>query len=159
MISIDVLKKILSSKLIIAVGTTSLRTLETIYWLGVKLANGLIKDEWVLQQWEAYDLEEKYDELSAKESLQSLIQWMEENRRKELYCQTSLIIVPGYQFKIPAGLITNFHQPQSTLLLLVSAFIGADWKKVYQHALNHDYRFLSYGDSSLLWRKDQSFLR
>lgn len=153
-VSIDVLRRILSSKKIIAVGTTSLRTLETIYWLGVKLVHGLIKEEWILEQWEAYELEKKFSHISLEESLQALINWLEQNHQTELHCQTSLIIVPGYQFRIPDGLITNFHQPQSTLLLLVSAFIGNDWRKVYQHALNNDYRFLSYGDSSLLWRKD-----
>jgi S-adenosylmethionine:tRNA ribosyltransferase-isomerase len=151
-VSIGVLKKILSSKNIIAVGTTSLRTLETIYWLGAKLIHGLIKDEWFLEQWEAYDLEKAFPALSVEENITSLINWLEKNHQTELHCQTSLIIVPGYQFKIPDGLITNFHQPQSTLLLLVSAFIGEDWKKVYQYALDNDYRFLSYGDSSLLWR-------
>jgi S-adenosylmethionine:tRNA ribosyltransferase-isomerase len=152
-VSIDVLKKIISSKKIIAVGTTSLRTLETIYWLGVKLINSLIKDEWIFQQWEVYDLEKNYSSVSVEESLKALVNWLEENHQTELHCQTSLIIVPGYQFKIPDGLITNFHQPQSTLLLLVSAFVGDDWRKVYQHALDNDYRFLSYGDSSLLWKK------
>ncbi|HWI92287.1 MAG TPA: S-adenosylmethionine:tRNA ribosyltransferase-isomerase [Flavisolibacter sp.] len=153
-VSIDVLKKFLSSKKIIVVGTTSLRTLESIYWLGVKLINGLIQDEWTLQQWEAYDLRKNYSSASVEESLVALINWLEQNHQTELHCQTSLIIVPGYEFKIPEGLITNFHQPQSTLLLLVSAFIGEDWKKIYQHALDNDYRFLSYGDSSLLWRKN-----
>jgi S-adenosylmethionine:tRNA ribosyltransferase-isomerase len=152
MVSIEVLKKISSSKKIVAVGTTSLRTLESIYWLGVKLINGLIKDEWILQQWEAYDLEKNYSSCSVEQSLRVLVDWLEQNHLTELHCQTSLIIVPGYQFKIPDGLITNFHQPQSTLLLLVSAFIGEDWRKVYQHALKNEYRFLSYGDSSLLWR-------
>lgn len=153
-VSIDVLKKIVASKKIIAVGTTSLRTLETIYWLGVKLKNDLINKDWNLQQWEVYDLEENYSNVSVAESLTALINWLEENHQTELHCQTSLIIVPGYQFKIVEGLITNFHQPQSTLLLLVGAFIGEDWKKVYDHALKNEYRFLSYGDSSLLWRKD-----
>lgn len=153
-VSIDVLRRILCSKKIIAVGTTSLRTLETIYWLGVKLVHGLIKDEWILEQWEAYELEKQFAPISLEESLQAIINWLEQSHQTELHCQTSLIIVPGYQFRIPDGLITNFHQPQSTLLLLVSAFIGNDWKKVYQHALNTNYRFLSYGDSSLLWRKD-----
>lgn len=152
-VSIDVLKKILSSKKIITVGTTSLRTIETIYWLGLKLINGLINDQWTLQQWEVYDFEKNYSPVSVEESLKALIDWLEENHQTELHCETSLIIVPGYQFKIPEGLITNFHQPQSTLLLLVSAFIGNDWRKVYRHALDNGYRFLSYGDSSLLWRK------
>ncbi len=152
-VSSAVLKNILSSKKIIAVGTTSLRTLETIYWLGVKLLNGLLKEDWTLQQWEAYDLATMHPNISMEESLSALITYLEDNQQTELHCQTSLIIVPGYQFKIPHGLITNFHQPQSTLLLLVSAFIGEDWKKVYNHALENGYRFLSYGDSSLLWKK------
>jgi S-adenosylmethionine:tRNA ribosyltransferase-isomerase len=152
-VSIDTLRKIISSKQIIVVGTTSLRTLETVYWLGVKLLNGLIEEEWVLQQWEAYELSENY-KVSVQESLTALVDWLEKNHQKELHCRTSLIIVPGYKFQIPQGLITNFHQPQSTLLLLVGAFIGKDWKNVYEHALKNDYRFLSYGDSSLLWRKD-----
>ena len=151
-VSIDVLKRIIASEKNIAVGTTSLRTLETVYWLGVKLINGLIKNEWVLEQWEAYELEKHYPNVSTRESLHALINWLKTNDRRELHCQTSLIIVPGYQFKIPDGLITNFHQPQSTLLLLVSAFIGEDWKNVYKHALDNDYRFLSYGDSSFLWK-------
>lgn len=151
-VSIDVLKKILSSKRVIAVGTTSLRTLETIYWLGVKMIDGFINNEWALQQWEAYELEKKYHGISVEQSVSALIHWLEKNQKTELHCQTSLIIVPGYNFKIPDAIITNFHQPQSTLLLLVNAFIGKDWKKVYQHALDNHYRFLSYGDSSLLWK-------
>jgi S-adenosylmethionine:tRNA ribosyltransferase-isomerase len=151
-ISIQTLKKIASSKKIIAVGTTTLRTLETIYWLGIKLINGLIKDDWSLQQWEVYDLEKSFRYYSPEESLTALIGWLEKNNKEDLHCNTSLIIVPGYNFKIPDGLITNFHQPQSTLLLLVSAFIGEDWKRIYQYALDNNYRFLSYGDSSLLWR-------
>jgi len=152
-VSADALNALLAAKKIVAVGTTSLRTLETIYWLGVKLINKLINDDWTLQQWEAYELEKAFPKISVQESLTALLHWLQENHLSELYCQTSLIIVPGYNFKIPDGLITNFHQPQSTLLLLVSAFIGEDWRKVYQHALENGYRFLSYGDSSLLWRK------
>ncbi len=151
-VSVEVLKKLISSKKIIAVGTTSLRTLETVYWLGVKLKNDLIKEEWTLQQWEAYELEKNYPNISVEESVTALIDWLKENHQTELHCQTGLIIVPGYNFRIPDAILTNFHQPQSTLLLLVSAFIGEDWRKVYQHALENDYRFLSYGDSSLLWK-------
>ena len=151
-VCIETLKKIVRAKKIIAVGTTSLRTLETIYWLGVKLINDLIKEEWSLQQWEVYELEKYYTNISKEQSLNAMIKHLENNHQPELHCQTSLIIVPGYKFKIPQALITNFHQPQSTLLLLVSAFIGPDWKQIYQHALDNDYRFLSYGDSSLLWR-------
>lgn len=148
-ISKDVLEKIVSGKPVVAVGTTSLRTLESIYWLGVKLINGLIKskDAWVLQQWEAYNLNSP---VPTDESVGAIIKWMEENAVTELNCRTSLLIVPGYTFRIPQGLVTNFHQPQSTLLLLVAAFIGSNWKTVYEHALENDYRFLSYGDSSYL---------
>lgn len=156
-VSVRVLNKILSAPNVIAVGTTSLRTIESIYWLGVKVKNGLVKDEWNLSQWEAYELGKSYPGIAVEDSLKAIIQWLENNQQDELHCQTGLIIVPGYQFKIPSGLITNFHQPQSTLLLLVSAFIGNDWKKVYHHALNNQYRFLSYGDSSLLWRKDNVY--
>jgi S-adenosylmethionine:tRNA ribosyltransferase-isomerase len=106
--------------------------------------------DWTLSQWEAYDLAAHL--ISKEESLTALLRWMEENNQSELHCRTSLIIVPGYSFAIPNALITNFHQPQSTLLLLVAAFIGDDWRKVYQHALDNNYRFLSYGDSSLLIR-------
>ncbi|MGZ3937111.1 MAG: S-adenosylmethionine:tRNA ribosyltransferase-isomerase [Flavisolibacter sp.] len=151
-VTIDVLKRMLASARIIAVGTTSMRTIESIYWLGVKLINGLIKDEWCIQQWEVYQLRKNYPTIPVEESLGAIIYWMEERELRELHCDTSMIIVPGYEFKIPVGLITNFHQPQSTLLLLVSAFIGEDWRRVYQHALDNGYRFLSYGDSSLLWR-------
>jgi S-adenosylmethionine:tRNA ribosyltransferase-isomerase len=149
-VSIDLLKKLITSKQIIAVGTTSLRTLETLHWLGVKQANGLVNGEWKLNQWEAYELQERFGKISNVQSLQSLVDYLEENKQEELHCETSLLIVPGYQFNIPSALITNFHQPQSTLLLLIAAFIGEDWKKVYRHALDNDYRFLSYGDSSLL---------
>lgn len=144
-----VLEKIIAAEKIIAVGTTSLRTMESIYWLGVKLIEGLLGEAWTLEQWEMYDLD---DSINYKESLQAIVRWMQENKREQLHCRTSMIIVPGYRFNIPSGIITNFHQPQSTLLLLIAAFIGEDWRKIYQHALENDYRFLSYGDSSLLWR-------
>lgn len=144
----EALKKIMEAKTVVAVGTTSLRTLESLYWLGVKLMNGLLKD-WILEQWEVYDLPGDVD---YKKSLAAIVQWMEEKNMEQLHCRTSLLIVPGYSFKIPSALVTNFHQPQSTLLLLVAAFIGDDWRKVYEHALQNDYRFLSYGDSSLLYR-------
>lgn len=147
------LEKMLQSERIVTVGTTSLRTVESVYWIGVKLRNGLISEDWTLQQWEAYELAEKFDAVDMRDSLQGILTWMQENNRSKIHCHTSLMIAPGYSFKIAKGLITNFHQPQSTLLLLVSAFIGEDWKKVYRHALDNDYRFLSYGDSSLLWRK------
>lgn len=138
-----------NAKTIIAVGTTSLRTLESLYWLGIKLNKGIA--DFTLSQWEAYELEEH---LTYKESLQVLHDHLKKTGEKELYCRTSLLIRPEYKFKSAKGLITNFHQPKSTLLLLVAAFIGKDWKRVYNHALTNGYRFLSYGDSSLLWRND-----
>jgi len=143
------LQKIIEADTVVAVGTTSLRTLESIYWLGVKLLNGTLADEWILGQWEVYSLPGDVD---YKKSLSAIVYWMEQKNITQLHCRTSLLIVPGYQFKIPSALVTNFHQPQSTLLLLVAAFIGEDWKKVYEHALQNDYRFLSYGDSSLLFK-------
>lgn len=145
----DAVQKIGGADTVIAVGTTSLRTIESLYWLGVKLLNGLTANEWTLEQWEVYGLP---GDLDYRKSLQAIGQWMEERGITELQCRTSLLIVPGYRFKIPSALITNFHQPGSTLLLLVAAFVGNDWKKIYQHASHNDYRFLSYGDSSLLWR-------
>ncbi|MDB5207777.1 MAG: S-adenosylmethionine:tRNA ribosyltransferase-isomerase [Flavisolibacter sp.] len=143
----EVLEKIMAAKKIIAVGTTSLRTIESIYWLGVKLVKGLLQNNWALEQWEAYALD---NSINYEESIKAILHWMDEHSITELHCRTSMLIVPGYTFKMPVGLITNFHQPQSTLLLLVAAFIGNDWKKVYKHAMENDYRFLSYGDSSYL---------
>ncbi len=146
---------------IIAVGTTSLRTIESLYWLGVKSQesgmksreSGVDSQESIhLQQWEAYKLAEK--KISVSDALQSLLDWMEQNKREQLISKTQLLIAPGYSFKIVKGLITNFHQPQSTLLLLVAALIGSGWRKVYAYALQNDFRFLSYGDGSLLWRKE-----
>jgi S-adenosylmethionine:tRNA ribosyltransferase-isomerase len=111
-------------------------------------------DPWNLNQWEAYDLAKKFTSVSPKDSILYLIKWMEKENQDNIHCHTSLIILPGYNFQFPSALVTNFHQPQSTLLLLVAAFIGEDWKKVYRHALENNYRFLSYGDSSLLWVRE-----
>lgn len=157
---IDVSKETISTilnnldKNIIAVGTTSLRTIESLYWMGVKKSGVGSRESEVgssdfLSQWEAYDLSK--ENISAKDSLQSLLDWMTENKMERLVTKTQILIAPAYQFKIIKGLITNFHQPQSTLLLLVSALIGKDWKKVYDYALQNNFRFLSYGDGSLLW--------
>ncbi len=141
---------------IIAVGTTSLRTVESLYWLGVKqLAVGswqLAKEAEStvsLLQWEAYELVEK--KIPVKDALQALLKWMDINHKERLVTKTQILIAPGYKFKIVKGLVTNFHQPQSTLLLLVAALIGDNWRKVYDHALQNDFRFLSYGDGSLLY--------
>ncbi|HVE60336.1 MAG TPA: S-adenosylmethionine:tRNA ribosyltransferase-isomerase, partial [Chitinophagaceae bacterium] len=149
-VSVQAINEILNAKIIVAAGTTSLRSLESLHWLGVKLIkNGSFDTE--LHQWEAYDLT---DTITFKESLQALLSYMKQVKKDEVFCRTSLLIIPGYRFKSANALITNFHQPRSTLLLLVAAFIGKDWKKVYDHALKNSYRFLSYGDSSLLWRND-----
>jgi len=137
-------------KNIIAVGTTSLRTLESLYWLGVKQSIVDSPRSIEITQWEVYDHTEKM--ISAKEALENLIKWMKEKNLDNFTAKTQIIIAPGYQFKLVNGLITNFHQPQSTLLLLVAAFIGENWKEVYDYALQNDFRFLSYGDGSLLWR-------
>lgn len=152
---------------IVAVGTTSLRTVESLYWLGVKLlatnnqrlTAEIKKFQSVsLSQWEAYELKEL--NISVDDALFSLLKWMNENKLDRLIAKTQILIAPGYEFKIINGLITNFHQPQSTLLLLVAALIGDDqttgqagWKKVYDYALQNDFRFLSYGDGCLLWLK------
>jgi len=137
-------------KNIIAVGTTSLRTLESLYWLGVKQSTVDSQQSMAITQWEVYDHKENM--IPAKEALENSIKWMNEKDLDTLTAKTQIIIAPGYQFKIVNGLITNFHQPQSTLLLLVAAFIGKNWKEVYDYALNNNFRFLSYGDGSLLWR-------
>ena len=148
---IETLLKSLSGN-IITVGTTSLRTVESLYWIGVKVVSG----EWSvvsggISQWEVY--ERKENNITAIESLTALLNWMKGNKLERLVTKTQILIAPGYQFRIINGLVTNFHQPQSTLLLLVAALIGEDWRKVYEYALNNDFRFLSYGDGSLLWRK------
>jgi S-adenosylmethionine:tRNA ribosyltransferase-isomerase len=146
-----VIEELIKATKIIATGTTSLRTLESLYWISLKLKLSP-NAELMLDQWEAYAIDEQLPNIPAKESFEYLLQWMNEHAVTELHCRTSLIIIPGYQFKVAHGLITNFHQPHSTLLLLIAAFIGDNWKKVYAHALQNNYRFLSYGDSSLLWR-------
>ncbi|MFI5133265.1 MAG: S-adenosylmethionine:tRNA ribosyltransferase-isomerase [Chitinophagales bacterium] len=136
---------------IISVGTTSLRTIESLYWLGVKtkLDPSIDPSSLTLLQWEAYDLAK--ENILPEESLRSLLHWMSMNQLSRLLSKTQIIIAPGYKVKIIKALITNFHQPQSTLLLLVAALIGEDWKKVYAYALENDFRFLSYGDGCLLW--------
>jgi S-adenosylmethionine:tRNA ribosyltransferase-isomerase len=150
-VGVNTIKNILANKhnrKIIPVGTTSTRTLESLYWMGMQLLDKRhTSGDFYITQWEAYEVSKSY---SSEESLQALINYAEENELDYIEGYTQIIIAPGYQFKIIDGLITNFHQPQSTLLLLVSALIGNDWRKVYQHAMNNNYRFLSYGDSSLL---------
>lgn len=132
----------------VAVGTTSMRTLESLYWYGVKLLRDRNAEFVIPQQYPYLNIEEGP---SRAEAFGAVIQRMEDHRLNELQGRTSIYILPGYRFRVCEGLITNFHQPGSTLLLLIAAFIGEDWKKVYREALGKDYRFLSYGDSSLLF--------
>lgn len=131
---------------IVAVGTTSVRTLESLYWMGVKLLEGK-KDFCSLSQWEAYTLPSHY---TLREAMNALTGWFDRTHEELLKAMTTIIIVPGYRFRVIDAMFTNFHQPLSTLLLLVAAAIGEDWKRVYDYALRNDFRFLSYGDSSLL---------
>ncbi|MCX8019436.1 MAG: S-adenosylmethionine:tRNA ribosyltransferase-isomerase [Chitinophagaceae bacterium] len=136
---------------VVSVGTTSLRTLESLYWLGIVCRRKKIRDTFLsLSQWEAYDLQNEH--CSLKASWEALLEYMSYNGLEAIRAKTELLIAPGYTIRVAHGLITNFHQPQSTLLLLIAAFIGKDWKKVYEYALTNQFRFLSYGDSSLLWR-------
>jgi S-adenosylmethionine:tRNA ribosyltransferase-isomerase len=136
---------------LVAVGTTTLRTLESLYWHGVAVLEGRGGDGLAVEQWEPYGHDA--DALpSTREALEAVLHWMDERGLEELSGTTRLLIAPGYRIRTADGLITNFHQPQSTLLLLVAAFIGPDWRRVYEHALDHGYRFLSFGDGSLLWR-------
>jgi S-adenosylmethionine:tRNA ribosyltransferase-isomerase len=140
------------NKNIIAVGTTSLRTIESLYWLGVKTAlqPNITQHNLQLQQWEVYNIDTT--NISTEKALQSLMQWMNKNQTEILFTKTQIIIVKGYELKVANALITNFHQPQSTLLLLVEAIVGDEWKKIYRYALENNFRFLSYGDGSLLWK-------
>jgi S-adenosylmethionine:tRNA ribosyltransferase-isomerase len=141
----------------VAVGTTSVRTLESLYYMGLKVMQNpdLTEEQLHVAQWEPYE-EVKSEEVksekitSALQALQALGEWMDARRLPVLHSSTQIIIAPGYDYKIVKMLVTNFHQPQSTLLLLVSAFVKGDWHKIYDYALAHDFRFLSYGDSSLL---------
>ncbi len=144
----------------IAVGTTSVRTLESLYYMGGKLAMNpeASEDDLHVNQWDPYDLPHDADgllvvdgePLSVRRALQLLLDYLDRDHVDTLHSSTQIIIAPGYTYRIVKMLITNFHQPQSTLLLLVSAFLKGDWRKVYDYALSHDFRFLSYGDSSLL---------
>ena len=147
-VSLELIQKLISLKgKLIAVGTTSVRTLESLYYVGVKcIENGVPGD---VAQWDPYVREYEY---SLSDSLNAIEKYLIENDLKELKVGTEIIIVPGFTFRVVDVLVTNFHQPQSTLLLLISAFVGGDWKAIYDFALANDFRVLSYGDSSLLFR-------
>lgn len=149
-VSLDLLRRIRGNKSkIIAVGTTSVRTLESLYYAGVScIEKGRPED---VGQWAPYEREYSY---STDEALGALVSYLESRGLEELKVGTRIIIVPGFRFRLVDILVTNFHQPESTLILLISAFVGGDWKTIYDYALGHGFRFLSYGDSSLLFRRD-----
>ena len=148
-VSKDLLKRLLSRKgPVIAVGTTSVRTLESLYYIGVScLETGNPAD---VEQWAPYTREYPY---TTEEALEALVAYLDRNKLDSLVAGTRIIIVPGFHFRLVEKLVTNFHQPESTLILLVSAFVKGDWRCIYDYALSHDFRFLSYGDSSLLERR------
>ena len=148
-ITLDFLEKLLAKKgKLVAVGTTSVRTLESLYYIGAKcIEKGHPED---VCQWDPYEREYPY---TLTQSLEALVSYMKDNSLYNLQLGTSIIIVPGYEFKVVDVLVTNFHQPQSTLLLLISAFVKGRWKEIYEFAMDHGFRFLSYGDSSVLFRE------
>lgn len=135
---------------IVAVGTTTMRTLESLYWIGAKLLNHITPDfaGYAVAQWDPYEMTTDVD---SKTALMAVAEYLLLNKQPSLVTRTQILIAPGYKSRIIKGLATNFHQPQSTLLLLVAAMIGDDWRKLYNHALENDYRFLSYGDGCLIW--------
>lgn len=139
------------NKTIVAVGTTSLRTLESLYWMGVKASLRPAIKQLKINQWEVYEAPLVNCKIAAEEALSSLLSWLKKNNHQKLFTQSQILIAPGYTFKIANAIITNFHQPQSTLLLLVAAAIGDEWRKIYDYAMQNDFRFLSYGDGSLLF--------
>ncbi len=149
-VSLEFLKVLRNSgKKVVAVGTTSVRTLESLYYVGVScIEKGAPED---VAQWDPYAREYPY---STSDALDAIINYLETNSLSELKIGTRIIIVPGFRFRAVDMMVTNFHQPQSTLLLLISAFVGGDWQRIYNYALGHGFRFLSYGDSSLLYRSD-----
>ena len=132
---------------IVAVGTTSVRTLESLYYIGVQLKEGRGEDALRVSQWTPYNIEQEY---GTCEMLKEILKYLDRMQTDTLHADTQIMIRPGYKFRVINGMITNFHQPKSTLLLLVSAFVDGNWKNIYDYAMSHDFRFLSYGDSSLL---------
>lgn len=148
-ITLDFLERLRSRKgKLVAVGTTSVRTLESLYYIGVKCIESGVPGD--VEQWDPYCREYEY---SLDEALAALVAYLKSNSLRELQLGTRIIIVPGYKFRVVDVLVTNFHQPQSTLLLLISAFVKGDWHKIYDFALANEFRFLSYGDSSLLFKE------
>jgi S-adenosylmethionine:tRNA ribosyltransferase-isomerase len=156
-IPIDFIRQLLSQKSnakpVVAVGTTSARSIESLYWIGAQLLDG----DWdpgrdiAVPQWYPYT---NHSDASASAALAAVIDYLVQKGLNKIIARTQIMIAPGYDYKVIDGLVTNFHQPQSTLLLLVAAMIGDAWRLVYDYALHHDFRFLSYGDGCLLWRTD-----
>ncbi|MDR1516669.1 MAG: S-adenosylmethionine:tRNA ribosyltransferase-isomerase [Dysgonamonadaceae bacterium] len=153
-VSREVIKSLLNNeKPLVVVGTTSMRSIESLYYIGRKLqADPKARaQELAVSQWEAYE-DYSGEEITAKEALQKILDYLDRRGESQLMTATQIMIAPGFRFRFADALVTNFHQPQSTLLLLVSAFVGDDWRRIYDYALAQDFRFLSYGDSSLLFR-------
>lgn len=148
-VTLELLERLIERKgKVVAVGTTSVRTLESLYYAGVScIENGRPED---VGQWDPYSREYDYP---TDEALKAIVDYLKANGLKELKIGTRIIIVPGFRFRLVDVLVTNFHQPQSTLLLLISAFVDGDWRRIYDYALANDFRFLSYGDSSILFRR------
>lgn len=148
-VSRELIRKIRDRKgKLIAVGTTSVRTLESLYYVGASIIETGHPED--VQQWAPYERDYSY---SLEETLDAIINYLDKEGIAEIKAETRIIIVPGFEFRVVDMMVTNFHQPESTLILLVSAFVGGDWKTIYDYALAHDFRFLSYGDSSLLYRR------
>lgn len=150
-VSIQTIEALLRADKIYAVGTTSVRTLESLFWMGIKTMLNPDTDlhDLEMKQWEVYDEFKEIDTLN-KAALTHLLTWMDNRKIGRLICRTQILIAPGYSFRMVSGIITNFHQPRSTLLLLIAAFLGKDWKNLYQYALDNDFRFLSYGDGMII---------
>lgn len=144
-VSQQVIKDVLEAEKVVVVGTTSMRTLESLYWFGRRILKG--NTDFSISKLEIYETENLP---SRQESFSAILNWMEKNNKSLIMGSTEIFIMGNYDFKVCDALITNFHQPGSTLLMLINAFLKGDWKRVYDHALQNDYRFLSFGDSSLL---------
>jgi S-adenosylmethionine:tRNA ribosyltransferase-isomerase len=154
-VSLDFIEQLIKniSQRIFCVGTTSVRTVESLYWMGVKamLHHDAVIEKLEIKQWDVYENDMVNSSLIPAEALNSLLLFLRHKKMKRLVTRTQIIIAPGYQFRIVNGMITNFHQPKSTLLLLVAAMTGEKWKEIYEYALNNNFRFLSYGDGCLIY--------
>jgi len=152
-VSVEFLENLVlqSDKTVVTVGTTSLRTIESLYWMGVKALQQPGIKHLDISQWEVYESPLEDFNIKAEDALTALINWLKKNNLNRFFTQSQILIAPGYNFKIVKAIVTNFHQPQSTLLLLVAAAIGKEWREIYTYAMENDFRFLSYGDGSLLF--------